>query len=470
MLWRANNGPPPAELAVLLGVVAGFLATSVATWTVLSHLARVDAARQRSESLVEAAGDGVLVVDERGRIIEANGSAARLLESAPLEDRHISEVLGSAIHDPGAWPERSEHSVGTDRTLDVAISRLGLGGMTQYLFALRDVTKQKLLKDSLEHQAFHDGLTGLPNRALFVQCVEEATRNLMPSGSGGAESVAVMMVDLDDFKYVNDTLGHSVGDELLVSVAERLGNGARPHDTVARVGGDELAVLLQHSGEAGAMASASRLLDQLASPNLVGGRLLSAPASIGIAYTDAVYSPDELIRNADLAMYVAKSGGKSQAAVFEPAMHATLVRRLELEADLRAAIERQEFVLHYQPVVDSEMAVAGMEALIRWDHPTRGLVPPFEFIPVAEETGLILPIGAWALGEACREAQRQPADAARIRTMAVNLSVRQLDDPGLVDVVQAALAESGLAADRLVLEVTESVVMNEDEASIERLA
>jgi diguanylate cyclase (GGDEF)-like protein/PAS domain S-box-containing protein len=314
----------------------------------------------------------------------------------------------------------------------------------------------------LRHRAYHDALTGLPNRALLLERLDEAL--------GRAASVAVVILDLDSFKRINDSLGHALGDRLLVRVAERLAAGVRlesdrPTDTVARLGGDEFAILLVDVEEARAQAVIERVLAECAIPFTLDGRRFTVTASAGLALGDWSTSGAELLRDADIAMYAAKEAGRARFAVFDPAMRAAVTERLVLENELRAAVESGELALHYQPVVDTTTgSVVKVEALVRWLHPERGLVGPDRFIPLAEETGLIVPLGAWVLQEACRELARHQDRHPGLK-MAVNVSARQLDEEGLVAAVTSALEQAGLTPDRLVVEVTESALPTQDDVA-----
>jgi diguanylate cyclase (GGDEF)-like protein len=281
-------------------------------------------------------------------------------------------------------------------------------------------------------------------------------------------------LDIDDFKIVNDSLGHPAGDELLIAVAERLTASTRPGDTIARFGGDEFALLL----ESGAMpeaahAVAHRIAEALEAPIRIGTDDVSVRMSIGIALGQPpIDGPDGLLRDADLAMYMAKRNGKGRFEMFRPAMHEEAVRRLETAADLRRGIEGGQLEVFYQPIVNVHTSIAtGAEALVRWHHPTRGLVPPVEFIPVAESTGLIVPLGKWVLTEACRQAAswRHAGLIDDAFYISVNLSARQLQDPGLLDDVAEALHDSGLPASAVVLEVTESALMGDLDTAAARL-
>ena len=321
-------------------------------------------------------------------------------------------------------------------------------------------------EERLAYQAFHDPLTDLANRALFLERVAAAL------GRAGAtpETVAVLFLDLDNFKMVNDSLGHSEGDRLLVAAAERLLNATRGCDTVARLGGDEFAVLLANvRNDHDITAVATRITTALRAPFALQGTEAFVSASVGIARASAGTGAEELLRNADAAMYSAKTRGKGRHVHFEAAMHAAVLARLELEADLRRAVAGGEFLLHYQPIVELQSGRAvGVEALVRWAHPERGLVPPSEFVSFAEETGLIVPLGRWVLREACRQGAEWQGGASPLR-ITVNLSGRQLHEASMVDDVRQALADSGLAPSALVLEVTESVMMEHTDGTLARL-
>ncbi len=324
--------------------------------------------------------------------------------------------------------------------------------------------------DTMLHQALHDALTGLPNRALFTDRLQHA----LSQGRRRGTACGVIFLDLDRFKTVNDSLGHAAGDELLVAVARRIDDSLRASDTAARLGGDEFAVLLEDlSGADEAVLVADRIGAALSTPVVVQGREVFVKASVGIAVGRAGAS--ELLRQADVAMYRAKAEGKGRARVFEESMQAEVLERLELEGDLLRAIERDEIDVHYQPVIALDgQTLAGFEALARWTHPTRGLVPPPQFIPLAEDNGSIVALGRQILRTACRQAARwldelPTAPGAPPRIMSVNLSGRQLEDPNIVSDVAAALADSGLPASSLVLEITETVLMHDTEATIARL-
>ena len=331
----------------------------------------------------------------------------------------------------------------------------------------RSLAQLSSLKEELRFQAFHDPLTGLANRALFIDQVDRQLGD-QPEGVP-----VVLFVDVDDFKMVNDSFGHGTGDSLLVEIGQRLRGCVRGDDVAARLGGDEFGILLVDDAQlTRAQAISSRIITALEAPFVISGKELRVGASIGIAAgTGAIEAPQELMRNADVAMYVAKSRGKGQAAVFESAMHASMIQRHDLSAALHRAVGRDEFLLRFQPVVSlAEGMTVGAEALIRWRHPTRGIVEPSDFISVAEQSDVILPIGRWVLVEACREARRWEGPRGVAPWVSVNLSARQVQQVTFLDDVRAALEVSGLGPDRLILEVTETLMMQDLEGSAEKLA
>jgi diguanylate cyclase (GGDEF)-like protein/PAS domain S-box-containing protein len=329
--------------------------------------------------------------------------------------------------------------------------------------SMTDISRQKEVEEQLLHQAFHDPLTDLPNRALFMDRLTHALRRLERKPDA---TLALLFLDIDRFKVVNDSLGHGLGDELLRAVARRLQRAVRPGDTVARLGGDEFTILVEDiEGVEDAIVVADRIQVALNEPfDLLEHRLV-ASASIGIAMRTPGYrKPEELLRDADLAMYRAKSRGRARHEIFTPQMHSRAMKLMELESALRTALERNEFRLHYQPIVDlADGRLEGFEALIRWEHPTRGLVSPGDFLPVAEESGLIVPIGEWVMREACRQAQEWSllAGPSSQLHMSINLSGRQLMSPTLVQDITEILAETRVDPGLITLEITENVVMEQ---------
>ncbi|WP_448268396.1 EAL domain-containing protein [Nostoc sp. DSM 114159] len=325
----------------------------------------------------------------------------------------------------------------------------------------RNITALKLAEAQLIHDAFHDVLTGLPNRALFMERLERA---LMQVKRRANYTFAVLFLDLDRFKVVNDSLGHMIGDRLLTALARRLENCLRTGDTVARLGGDEFTILLDDLQNANDVITVvERIHEALTFAFQLSGYEVFTTVSIGIALSKGSYNrPEELLRDADIAMYRAKALGKARHAIFDSTMYAQVTQLLELEMDLRRAVERQEFQVYYQPIVLLETyKIIGFEALVRWQHPQHGLISPDSFIPLAEETGLIIPIGYWILGEACRQMRawqvQFPTDPPL--TISVNLSTKQFSQPGLIEKINQIIQETGLEVGSLKLEITESVLM-----------
>jgi diguanylate cyclase (GGDEF)-like protein/PAS domain S-box-containing protein len=332
-----------------------------------------------------------------------------------------------------------------------------------------DITQRKELEEQLQHRAFHDALTGLPNRALLLDRLNHA----LDLHARSHEPLALLFLDLDNFKIINDSLGHTEGDMLLIEAARRLLGCVRSADTVARFGGDEFAILLTGVGGNDPARVAERIQRAFAQPFDIDGRELAVTTSIGIAYAETnLHAPDDLLRRADVAMYRAKGNGRNGFEIFDAAMHASALSRLELEDELRTAIEQDEIIVHFQPKVElASGAFIGIEALARWLHPQRGLTPPGEFITLAEESGLIVPLGISVLQQAARQVHRwhlDLADCARL-TLSVNLSARQFQMPDLVERVVEVLEQTGLDPAHLLLEITESVLMDDVEESIARL-
>ena len=337
-----------------------------------------------------------------------------------------------------------------------------LGDQTEQLHEQARTLQQALaaqlvLEGDLRHQAFHDNLTGLPNRALLHDRVGHA----LEASARTAGSVAVLFCDLDGFKAVNDSLGHDVGDRLLIAVSRRLIAAVRPGDTVARLGGDEFAILMDAIEDpAIAMAVATRVVSSMRRPVELDGQFMTVSVSVGIAFADPGTSTDLLLSQADAAMYDAKGDGKDRWQVFQSAMRTRIVQRLELRNAMPGALQRGEFNLAFQPQLSlRDRQLSGLEALVRWSHPGHGEIGPVDFIPLAEETGVIIPLGRWILETACTTAATWPRSNGKPLTVSVNVSGRQLEDDHLLDDVMTALSYSGLEPSRLVLEVTESVLV-----------
>jgi diguanylate cyclase (GGDEF)-like protein/PAS domain S-box-containing protein len=358
----------------------------------------------------------------------------------------------------GSWLHGE--TVGSNLLDDPAVAGLVL--------ATRDVSERKTLEERLAHHAFHDSLTGLANRQQFQERVQAALLDPRRRASG----LAVLFLDLDDFKTVNDSLGHSAGDELLIHVAQRLQSCLRTHDLPARIGGDEFAVLLDGVGShAEVEAVAHRIVAALDEPHTVQGSEVLARASIGIAVPEIdEHDVDALLRNADTSMYTVKRAGKASYTFFEQAMHERVMQQLQLDAELRHAVDRNEFVLHYQPIMHlATQTILGVEALLRWQHPTRGLLGPGEFLDRVEENGLIVPIGRWVLQEACRQLRRWDPGHEPIG-MSINISARQLQDETLPTIMRQGADSAGIDPRRLTLEITETALMQDTEATIDLLA
>ncbi len=437
---------------------------------------------ERVRALVENSSDVITVVAPDLTVRWQSPSVARTL-GLTVEDvigRRVTSLVHpddapglakqlAAVTNTGALVTetvRFRHADGGWRHLEVvAESRLSDPAIEGVVLSMRDISERKGLEDELRRRAFHDSLTGLANRALF----EDRLAHALARARRQEHPVAVLFLDLDDFKTINDSLGHSSGDELLRAAATRIADVARITDTAARLGGDEFAVLLELiDGDGDAELVARRLLEELAPPITVGDRELRVGASIGVAVSDGGLTVDELLRNADTAMYVAKEAGKGTVRVFEAGMHKRVLDRLELSGELQRAIETGEMELDYQPIVELEHGrMVGCEALVRWAHPVRGRLSPAEFIDLAEDTGLIVPLGAWVLDSACAQAaawERQFADFDL--TVSVNVSTRQLRDPSFPGAVARAVEEHSLEPGLLTLEITESLLPDDSDRII----
>ncbi|MDQ1727817.1 MAG: hypothetical protein QOK14_1862 [Frankiaceae bacterium] len=430
-------------------------------------------------SLVHNSSDVVLVLDPSGVIDFQTPSAERVFGygAEALHERHVSSVIAAEdsalvnevlmrLSDQPSGTSTLELSVrhadgelrNTETTITSLVDDPAVGG---FVVTIRDVTERRRLEQQLMHQAFHDELTGLANKALFADRVERA----LAACARTAAPLAVIFIDLDSFKSVNDSLGHGCGDELLSQVAQRLASCVRPGDTVARFGGDEFAVLVEAmSSEDEALEVARRFRTALHGGFPVGGRDVLIRASMGVAVNrTGLEDVGEMLRNADLAMYQAKAKREGGYQVYEPAMHTSAMTRLELENDLRRALRRGEFHLDYQPTIELQSGkLTGVEALLRWEHPERGDVPPLEFITTAEDIGLINEIGAWVIDEACRQAAIWRVLHDEPFSIAVNISGRQLNS-SLIGQIKEALDAHGVAATSLTLEMTESVLIHHTE-------
>ncbi|AGZ44998.1 EAL domain-containing protein [Actinoplanes friuliensis] len=504
VVWFARTGQSSAFVAytrsaLILLIVGRQLLTLLENRNLTRNLetrvadrtAELYASEQRFHALVQHSSDVVTVVGTDAEVLYQSESVQRVFGYSPklLTGRRLTSViepeaatrLADALRSVSGRPYATtvleltvRHRDGRLRQAEITITNLlgdpNVGGL---VLNTRDISERKELQEQLVHEAYHDALTQLANRALFRERVSDALDT-----RGDADDVTVLFLDLDGFKEVNDSLGHLAGDQLLVQVADRLRACVREGDVVARFGGDEFAVLISSPRDAGeAELVAQRIVDGLHEPFRIDTRDLHVRGSIGLASFAALAEGDDaddaeqLMRNADLAMYKAKAAGGSSFASYDPQMLAGLVERLELEADLRLALDRGELKLHYQPTIDmNDSRVIGFEALVRWQHPTRGLINPLDFIPIAEATGLIVPLGRWVLTEACRQAvEWAERDNSRPIKMAVNVSVRQFDRSDLPTVVREVLTETGMPADQLCLEMTESVLMTDTEENLAQL-
>ena len=438
------------------------------------------ASESRFRSLIENGSEAILLVGPDGTILYTAPSIERILGYQDLEvagrnlvdfvhpetQAYVQRALARMAAAPGrvlGEEYRAQHKDGSYRHLEIVATNLltdpSVGGI---VINARDVTERTALEEQLRHQALYDPLTGLANRALFMDTLGRGLRG----GSRRGTAVAVMLLDLDGFKLINDSLGHDTGDEMLMAVGSRLADSLRPNDTLARFGGDEFIVLLDDvRSPVEPLRVADRLLASLRSAFELRQQRRFIAASIGIAWSGpepALRQPEDLLREADLALYQAKAEGKGRTVVFKSSMSRHVVERLNLETDLRLALERSELRLYYQPQVDLATGqIVGLEALVRWQHPKQGLMGPAKFIPVAEENGLIVPLGRWVLEEACRQARAwsQMWPTAPPLVISVNASARQLQRPEFVDQVSAALKASELAPGLLEIEITESVAM-----------
>jgi diguanylate cyclase (GGDEF)-like protein/PAS domain S-box-containing protein len=482
--WRA----PLKWAAIHAFFVLAASAVSVASWGIVEaghrrSRAQLEASERRFRALIEHSSDVVTVVNRAGFITYDSPSSETVLGYTDRErigldgfsflhedDRvraaealeHIGANRGAIAH----LELRIRHGDGSYRWVEASITNLlDEPAVAGFVANFRDSTDRKVLEDQLAHQAFHDPLTGLANRALLLDRIEHALENAYRKPN---EELALVYIDLDDFKTVNDAFGHQAGDDLLREAADRISAGLRAGDTAARLGGDEFAIVLEGlpSREA-AYEIGARVLESLQAPFETRGGIC-IDASVGIALRVGDEDAETLVRNADMAMYRAKGEGKGRFEIYQAGMHALVVDRMALRADLRRAVEANEFEPHYQPIVDLESErIIGVEALVRWNHPDRGVLPPNEFIPMAEETGLIMQIGSAVLHRACTDAAQwltELGDAAP-KSVSVNLSPRQIQDPGIVADVEIALSRSGLPPSALILEITESFLLDDTESA-----
>ena len=434
------------------------------------------------QSLFDRNPDAVYSLDTEGRFVALNpacelvsgykaeellGQSFELLVAPEYHETTLYHFQRSLKGEHVTYETAIIHRSG--RQVDLHITSMPVvvdGKAVMYYGHAQDVTERKQTEEQLSHLAFHDPLTGLANRSLFMGRLEQALQESIRS----QPSVGLLYLDLDDFKIVNDSLGHRAGDALLIEAGRRLQGCVRDADTVARLGGDEFTILLKGIDDTDdAIAVADRILKTLHKPFLIDGHKVVVTPSVGVVMSNQGQDAKELLRYADIAMYQAKHKGKARYEAFTPAMYSAVLQRLQLETDLRRAIERSEFRLVYQPVKDlTTQEISAVEALLRWDHPDRGIVSPGEFIPLAEETGLVLPIDKWALREACRQAKAWQSEHPGL-VVSVNLSARQFQEPFLAEQVAKVLQETELDPRCLQLEITETILMQDAEMTQDTL-
>ncbi|WP_326541810.1 putative bifunctional diguanylate cyclase/phosphodiesterase [Pseudorhodoferax sp.] len=494
-LWRQPSFLPDGPLALVLlvfGLLGGVACTA---WTLhrrVQEQALQDALR-RTQAILDNMVDGVITIDQHGVIASFSQAAARMFgyEAGEVMGRNVSMLMPE--------PHRSHHDdylrhhlqTGEARVVDIgrdvegrrkdgstfpmhlSVSQTLQLGAPVFIGLVQDISQRRRAEEEIHRLAFYDPLTGLPNRRLLMDRLQQALAGSTRTGRHGA----VMFLDLDNFKTLNDTQGHDMGDLLLQQVAARLHECVRETDTVARLGGDEFVLLLEalspRAAEAAAQveAVATKILRGLGQPYRLGELQHRSTPSVGIVLflRDAV-SMEDLLKMADVAMYQAKAAGRNTTCFYDPAMQAAVAARAALEADMRQSLRDHDFLLHYQPQVDRHGELVGAEALLRWQHPRRGTVSPGAFIPLAEDSGLIGPLGTWVLDAACVRLVRWAAQPAMAHcTLAVNVSARQLAEPGFVALVVATLARTGARPDRLKLELTESMLADDVEGVIAKM-
>jgi len=503
MILLTGQGDHEIDMEATRAGAADFLVKGALESTTLERAIRYAVARAKTleslresdgrfRSVVESANDAIILIDKRGEIVSWNRTARTIFGYEDIEIMHrpivalfpdtyadtirkmedCDPMIIAGLVYPGcrATELLGKKKDGSEFPLEITISSWETAKGPYYSAIIRDSTQRKSLENQLTEQALHDPLTKLANRILFKDRVEHALSGSNRKNSHGA----VLFLDLDNFKNVNDTLGHEAGDSLLISVAARIRSCLRAEDTAARLGGDEFAVLLQDTTRTdGGKLVAERILESLRLPFSIAGKELFIGSSIGIAESsDSVWSPDDLLRNADVAMYIAKTTGKNRYVVFENKMHETLIKRAEIETELRHALEYGEFEMRYQPIVSLlNNEIIAMEALVRWNHPRRITIGPDEFMPIAEESNMLEELGAWILLESCTQAaawQREFPSVPPIE-LNVNISNRQFQDEKFVATVAAAIETSNLLPRSLILEITERTMLIDTEATIAKM-
>jgi diguanylate cyclase (GGDEF)-like protein/PAS domain S-box-containing protein len=495
---RAGSGVDDDGLLRSAWLCAAFVPFILAAYMVCRRLLQCkpetarDRWRQKERyycSLIEKSTDIITMTDANGNVLFASPSIERfcgykpdelmgraLMDLVHPEDApSFKEALKTVMEDPSATPlleMRCRHRNDTWVHLEACVTNLlddpAVAGI---IINSRDITDRKRVEEALQRQAFYDTLTGLPNRDLLFDRLSHAVGRMHRKRG---YQYAVLFVDLDRFKLVNESLGHAVGDDMLYEIGQRLSGCVRKIDTVARIGGDEFILLLDDiDDDREAIRVVERVQKELALPFHVREHEVFASASIGIVYSSPEYgAPDHIIRDAETAMYRVKAAGKAGYRVFHSKMHERAVNLLQLETDLRKAVDREEFIIHYQPIMDLQsVEVVGLEALVRWLHPKRGLIPPMEFIPLAEETGMIIPIGAWVFREACSQVAEcvRQSSLGHSLMLGVNLSAKQLLQPDLVGQIQSAMAAAQIDPKCVKVEITESVIMENAETVVPTL-
>ena len=485
------------EISVAAGAAACIVATALRAQFYFAREAGAAEPSQpkasevdRFRSAFDYAAIGMALVSTEGRWLQVNRSLCHILgyaeeellltdflsvthpDDLPTALSNIGQLLKGKVH-ASQMEKRYIHKSGHEVWVhwSVSLVRDQYSKSVHLIFQIQDITDRKLAEQQLHHDAFHDALTGLPNRALFMDHLKLA---IARSRRNSQTKFAVLYLDLDRFKVINDSLGHTIGDQLLVGIADRLKKNLRPGDTVARLGGDEFTVLIEDiTDETESVQVAERVQKELSIPFTLSGREVFTTVSMGIAPSATGYErAEDILRDADTAMYRAKSMGKARYEIFDKAMHARAINLLQMETDMRRALEREEFVLHYQPIVALEnFSLRGFEALVRWQHPERGFISPMDFIPVAEETGMIVPLGEWVMREACRQMhgwQRMfPLEQPLFIT--VNLSSKQFTQETLISTFAMILQETGVKPQSVKLEITESVVMENVDTATDML-
>jgi len=458
-----------------------YMARDISAFKQYERLLRVS--EQLYRALFEHSPDAVFSFDLQGHFVDLNPACERLsgFDADELLGKRFFETVGVPEFFDDVQERFQKTLQGESQTFETVVqSKRGLrvslqvttvpivveGHISGVSGMAKDITERKRAEEQLAHLAFHDPLTGLCNRSLFMSRLEQALVRSDPS----QPSLAVLYLDLDDFKIVNDSLGHRAGDALLIEAARRLQNCVRKADTVARLGGDEFTILLEDTEDTvDAIRVAERILRDLRAPYIIDGHKVVVTPSVGVVMGNQGQDAKELLRYADIAMYQAKQKGKARYEAFTPVMYSLMLSRLQRETDLRRAVEKGEFTLRYQPIISLQAGkITGIEALIRWEDPERGVISPAEFIPLAEETGLILPIGHWVLEKACRQARLWLAHHPEL-VVSVNLSARQFQEPFLADHIGRILKETGLPPGNLQLEITETVLMQDAETTHDTL-